>query len=76
VIELISKSIFFDVGVYSKSSVPLNSQKLSVILAFPKRIDLISVPAKTIPAVNFRLFHNRIWPFIEYLTDFTILLQM
>jgi hypothetical protein len=27
------------------------SQKPSVILAFPRRIDLISVPVKTIPAV-------------------------
>lgn len=35
----------------AKSSIPLNSQKLSVMFAFPKRIDLISVPAKTIQAV-------------------------
>jgi hypothetical protein len=35
----------------AKSSKPLNSQKLSVILALPNRIDFISVPAKTIPAV-------------------------
>jgi hypothetical protein len=36
----------------AKSSLLLNSQKLSVMFAFPNRIDFISVPAKTIPAVK------------------------
>src|SRR5690606_41552800 len=34
------------------------SQKLSAIDAFPKRIDLISVPLKTIPAVYFSINSN------------------
>jgi len=35
----------------ANNSNPLNSQKLSVIFALPRRIDFISVPANTIPAV-------------------------
>jgi hypothetical protein len=48
VIKLVSKGILFNVGIDSKSSLLQIPQKLSV-LAFPKRIDFISVPAKTIP---------------------------
>jgi hypothetical protein len=54
VVELITKGIFLDVRIYGKELIVAEFAK-AFSNAFPNRIDLISVPANTIPAVNFSI---------------------